>query len=87
MHREGVYCLQSALSALTLLSCCPLLAVAAIVARSTCTHPPYPCPPHPCSADEDIAPDWPGPKAWPATMTLISFFALNVFLQGLRAEL
>jgi hypothetical protein len=39
------------------------------------------------SADEDIAPDWPGPKAWPAVMTLISFFALNVFLQGLRAEL
>lgn len=39
------------------------------------------------TVDEDIAPDWPGPKAWPATMVLISFFALNVFLQGLRAEL
>eukprot|EP00955_Chlamydomonas_euryale_P027708 292481-Chlamydomonas_euryale.AAC.2 len=39
------------------------------------------------TTDEDIAPDWPGPKAWPAGMTLISFFALNVFLQGLRAEL
>lgn len=31
--------------------------------------------------------DWPGNKAWPATMTLISFFALNVFLQALRSEL
>ncbi|KAG2441416.1 hypothetical protein HYH02_010004 [Chlamydomonas schloesseri] len=31
--------------------------------------------------------DWPGPKAWPATMGLISFFALNVFIQALRAEL
>ncbi|GAX78568.1 hypothetical protein CEUSTIGMA_g6008.t1 [Chlamydomonas eustigma] len=39
------------------------------------------------TTDEDIAPDWPGPKAWPATMTLISFFAFNVFFQGLRAEL
>lgn len=31
--------------------------------------------------------DWPGPKAWPATMALISFFALNVFIQAIRAEL
>ncbi len=47
-----------------------------------------PIPPASCTtADEDIAPDWPGPKVWPVTMTLISFFALNVFLQGLRAEL
>lgn len=28
--------------------------------------------------------DWPGPKAWPAGMALISFFALNVFIQALR---
>lgn len=39
------------------------------------------------TTDEDIAPDWPGPKVWPAGMTLISFFAFNVFLQGLRAEI
>eukprot|EP00195_Chlamydomonas_chlamydogama_P010571 CAMPEP_0202900468 /NCGR_PEP_ID=MMETSP1392-20130828/11803_1 /ASSEMBLY_ACC=CAM_ASM_000868 /TAXON_ID=225041 /ORGANISM="Chlamydomonas chlamydogama, Strain SAG 11-48b" /LENGTH=167 /DNA_ID=CAMNT_0049586861 /DNA_START=23 /DNA_END=526 /DNA_ORIENTATION=+ len=39
------------------------------------------------TTDDDLVPDWPGPKAWPATMALISFFALNVFLQGLRAEL
>ncbi|GLI60053.1 hypothetical protein VaNZ11_001905 [Volvox africanus] len=31
--------------------------------------------------------DWPGPKAWPAVMALISFFALNVFIQAIRAEL
>ncbi|GFR40454.1 hypothetical protein Agub_g970 [Astrephomene gubernaculifera] len=31
--------------------------------------------------------DWPGPKVWPAGMTLVSFFALNVFIQALRAEL
>lgn len=30
--------------------------------------------------------EWPGPKAWPAGMALISFFALNVFLQGLRSD-
>jgi hypothetical protein len=29
---------------------------------------------------------WPGPKAWPAGMMLISFFAFNVFLQGLRSD-
>ncbi|EFJ47828.1 hypothetical protein VOLCADRAFT_104915 [Volvox carteri f. nagariensis] len=28
--------------------------------------------------------DWPGPKVWPATMALISFFALNVFIQAIR---
>eukprot|EP00798_Chlamydomonas_sp_ICE-L_P007305 gene7305-422_t len=37
--------------------------------------------------DEDSIPDWPGPKAWPSTMCLISFFQLMVFFQGLRAEL
>ncbi|KIY97390.1 hypothetical protein MNEG_10573 [Monoraphidium neglectum] len=26
--------------------------------------------------------DWPGPKVWPATMGLISFFALSVFWQA-----
>ncbi|PNH07621.1 hypothetical protein TSOC_005919 [Tetrabaena socialis] len=31
--------------------------------------------------------DWPGNKSWPAVMALISFFALNVFIQGLRSEL
>ncbi|KXZ44668.1 hypothetical protein GPECTOR_64g87 [Gonium pectorale] len=31
--------------------------------------------------------DWPGPKAWPATMSLISFFALNVFIQAIKSEL
>ncbi|GIL83848.1 hypothetical protein Vretimale_10870 [Volvox reticuliferus] len=31
--------------------------------------------------------DWPGPKAWPAGMALVSFFALNVFIQAIRAEL
>lgn len=39
------------------------------------------------TTEEDIAPDWPGPKVWPVGMTLISFFALNVFLQGLKAEI
>eukprot|EP00197_Chlamydomonas_leiostraca_P012990 CAMPEP_0202866514 /NCGR_PEP_ID=MMETSP1391-20130828/7807_1 /ASSEMBLY_ACC=CAM_ASM_000867 /TAXON_ID=1034604 /ORGANISM="Chlamydomonas leiostraca, Strain SAG 11-49" /LENGTH=158 /DNA_ID=CAMNT_0049546467 /DNA_START=44 /DNA_END=520 /DNA_ORIENTATION=+ len=38
-------------------------------------------------AKEQPDSDWPGPKALPATITLISFFALNVFLQGIRAEL
>ncbi|PRW51126.1 PTS system fructose-specific EIIABC [Chlorella sorokiniana] len=31
--------------------------------------------------------DWPGAKAWPATMGLISFFSLNVFFQALRMAL
>lgn len=31
--------------------------------------------------------DWPGNKAWPAGMTLVSFFALMVFFQALRSEL
>jgi hypothetical protein len=26
--------------------------------------------------------DWPGAKAWPAVMGLISFFALSAFAQG-----
>eukprot|EP00775_Hariotina_reticulata_P011014 gene11014-11168_t len=30
--------------------------------------------------------DWPGPKAWPGGMGLISFFAVNVFFQALVAE-
>eukprot|EP01024_Parvocaulis_polyphysoides_P042109 TRINITY_DN3858_c1_g2_i3.p3 TRINITY_DN3858_c1_g2~~TRINITY_DN3858_c1_g2_i3.p3 ORF type:complete len:161 (-),score=15.41 TRINITY_DN3858_c1_g2_i3:137-619(-) len=28
--------------------------------------------------------DWPGPKVWPGTMTLISFFAINVYFQALK---
>jgi len=28
-----------------------------------------------------------GPKAWPGGMSLISFFALNVFFQALVAEI
>eukprot|EP01023_Acetabularia_acetabulum_P023210 TRINITY_DN2275_c0_g1_i1.p2 TRINITY_DN2275_c0_g1~~TRINITY_DN2275_c0_g1_i1.p2 ORF type:complete len:169 (-),score=17.71 TRINITY_DN2275_c0_g1_i1:357-863(-) len=28
--------------------------------------------------------DWPGPKVWPGTMILISFFALNVYFQALK---
>lgn len=31
--------------------------------------------------------DWPGAKAWPATMCLISFFSLAVFFQALTAAL
>ncbi|KAL4444249.1 hypothetical protein ABPG75_011986 [Micractinium tetrahymenae] len=31
--------------------------------------------------------DWPGAKAWPATMGLISFFSLSVFFQALVAAL
>lgn len=31
--------------------------------------------------------DWPGAKAWPATMGLISFFALAAFFQALTAAL
>ncbi|CAG9466228.1 unnamed protein product [Pedinophyceae sp. YPF-701] len=31
--------------------------------------------------------DWPGPKVWPATMLLISFFSANVFFQACRAIL
>jgi hypothetical protein len=30
---------------------------------------------------------WPGPKAWPATMGLICFFAASVFAQALKADL
>ena len=30
---------------------------------------------------EDDPKEWPGPKAWPATLALISFFAVNVFGQ------
>ena len=30
---------------------------------------------------EDEPKEWPGPKAWPATLALISFFAVNVFGQ------
>ena len=42
-------------------------------------------PPAPCAEYDDA--DWPGPKVWPGSVALISFFALNVFLQGLRADL
>ena len=35
-----------------------------------------------CGAEDDPK-DWPGPKAWPATLALISFFAVNVFGQVL----
>ncbi len=31
--------------------------------------------------------EWPGAKAWPATMGLISFFSLSVFFQALVAAL
>lgn len=31
--------------------------------------------------------DWPGPKAWPGGMGLISFFAVTVFLQALVADI
>ena len=27
--------------------------------------------------------DWPGPKVWPATLGLFSFFAINIFGQAL----
>jgi hypothetical protein len=30
--------------------------------------------------------DWPGPKAWPGAMGLISFFAVTVFLQAAVAD-
>ena len=33
-----------------------------------------------CRAEDDPR-EWPGPKAWPATLALISFFAVNVFGQ------
>ena len=33
-----------------------------------------------CDAEDDPK-EWPGPKAWPATLALISFFAVNVFGQ------
>ena len=33
-----------------------------------------------CCAEDDPR-EWPGPKAWPATLALISFFAVNVFGQ------
>ena len=32
--------------------------------------------------DDDATPDWPGPKAWPGGMCLISFFALCAFIQA-----
>ena len=48
--------------------------------------PPLPPPPRPPPATEQDDSDWPGPKAWPATMGLISFFALNVFIQALRVR-
>jgi hypothetical protein len=31
--------------------------------------------------------DWPGPRAWPSSMGLISFFAVTVFLQALVADI
>lgn len=31
--------------------------------------------------------DWPGPKAWPGGMGLVSFFAVTVFLQALVADI
>lgn len=34
---------------------------------------------------EDPGADWPGPKAPPAGMALVAFFALNIFIQSLRA--
>ncbi len=37
----------------------------------------------PRADDEEV--DWPGPKALPGTIALISFFALNAFVQGIRA--
>lgn len=30
--------------------------------------------------------DWPGPKAWPASMALISFFAVCAYVQALVAD-
>lgn len=30
--------------------------------------------------------DWPGPKAWPSGMALISFFAAAAFAQALVAD-
>lgn len=27
--------------------------------------------------------NWPGPKVWPATASLLSFFAVNIFVQAL----
>ena len=36
---------------------------------------------HVCAEDDPR--EWPGPKAWPATLSLISFFAVNVFGQAL----
>jgi hypothetical protein len=35
-----------------------------------------------CFAEDDPK-EWPGPKAWPASLSLISFFAVNVFGQAL----
>jgi hypothetical protein len=35
-----------------------------------------------CCAEDDPR-EWPGPKAWPASLALISFFAVNVFGQAL----
>ncbi|CAL8466054.1 g5590 [Coccomyxa elongata] len=32
---------------------------------------------------EDDPKEWPGPKAWPVSLSLISFFAVNVFGQAL----
>lgn len=31
--------------------------------------------------------DWPGPRAWPSSMGLVSFFAVTVFLQALVADI
>jgi len=31
--------------------------------------------------------DWPGAKAWPSTMTLITFFILAAYMQGLLASM
>mmetsp|Transcript_21412 Transcript_21412/g.36521 ORF Transcript_21412/g.36521 Transcript_21412/m.36521 type:complete len:170 (-) Transcript_21412:697-1206(-) len=35
--------------------------------------------------DEQV--DWPGPKILPGTIAVISFFALNAFIQGIKAEI
>ena len=35
-----------------------------------------------CTHAEGSSSDWPGPKVWPGTQALISFFCLNIYFQA-----
>jgi hypothetical protein len=40
----------------------------------------------PAADPEKVDAEWPGARAWPSGMALISFFELSVMFQGIRAD-